>query len=300
MKTNLFFTTLIAVATGTLLATSCSSPTSKGNKFGKKFYKELSDYENFTHVSQFKAKKDSVDLIIKPLIDEYLQECADDTTKIHEFYSVYNKWVDSAMLKYSPAFINCLQKENEGVIWYIENDPNKFFLYAFEDSLNILNCKRKIAYKMHYDTLFFADETSTIAIIDMPTDSTLCLKKANDDASIQFRKANPSDLMRGIWHYRIKENMLGKWRPSWINFKENGHYNGEEWQDGRYTKVRGSYVINTVNDSTCAVSFDKRKKDQINLKGVDKFSISWASGGNEILKRHKRDTPQSLSTMFKK
>ena len=300
MKFKLLFVALVSV---TLLATSCSSPQKNGEKLGEKYFQSLTGYEKYTKLAQFRAKKDSTDQAIKPEFEKFAQKFAGDTEKMAVFYAAYNKWVDSAMVKYTSAFEKCVRTNLKDQCWYRENDPNKYHLYALTaDSLDILNCKGKIAYRLHMDTLFFADANATVAVIDFPTDSTLTLTNANDTNLVgNYRKARPNDLIIGTWHYRTMQNVLGTYRPSWTNFKETGKYSGQEWQNNWYTKTSGSYKIETINDSTCYLTEDGGRNGVVGtmkMSSTDKFKLCYKSGTPEVFKRNKKGSPKSLDCLF--
>lgn len=300
MQSKLLF---IVCAVFALIASSCSSPSREGDKLGEKYFQSLSGYEKYTKLSQFKTKKASTDLSIQPEFKKYAQKFADDTVKLAEFNASYNKWVDSAMANYTAAFENCVRKNLKDQCWYRENDPNQYHLYSLsDDTLNILNCKGSVAYRLHLDTLFFADTNATIAILDFPTDSTVRLTNANDTTLVgNYRKAKPSDLIIGTWHYRTRQNMLGTYRPSWTHYKETGKYSGQEWQDNWYTKTSGNYKIETTNDSTCYLTYDGGRNGvagTMKMQDCDKFKMCYKRGNTEIFKRNKKGMPKSLDCLF--
>ena len=209
------------------------------------------------------------------------------------------------MDKYNKSFEKLIRTTLKDQGWYREKDENKYYLYSLsDDSLNVLNCKEKIPYRLHLDTLIFSDTNNTKAIIDFPTDSTMTLTLAGDTLKGTYRKAKVQDLIVGTWrYYKFGESC-------WINYKENGRYNGQEWMDDDYwwgyitkNNIHGTYKIKQVNDSTYKLILDGARNGitgTFTMKNVDKFIHTWSNGTKETNTRIKKGSPKNLMVLFDK
>lgn len=284
---------------------SCSSG-KKGEDLAEKFNAKLTGYEKFTNIGEFRALMESAQSAIETEWKEYEGKYKNNAEKWEEFTTAYNNGVKTNMDKYNKSFEKLIRTTLIDQGWYREKDENKYYLYSLsDDSLNVLNCKEKIPYRLHLDTLIFSDTNNTKAIIDFPTDSTMTLTLAGDTLKGIYRKAKVEDLIVGNWRfYRYGESC-------WINYKENGRYNGQEWQESNYwygyiTKknVSGTYKIKQVNDTTYKIVQDGGRNganSTFHMKGVDKFYFYWNNGGGKDMHtRIKKGSPKDLMILFDK
>ncbi|MBR5027883.1 MAG: hypothetical protein IKX51_01560 [Bacteroidales bacterium] len=285
------------------------SPSHKGEKLGKKYCEVLKGYEKFETPSQFKSLKDSAMTSVRDEYNELMQSFADDSTKLNEFLAAYNTAVAEGSADFSTAYEKSIQSFFKDNAWYREKDPNKYFLYSFaDDSLNVLNCVGKIAYRLHCDTIFFADTNHTTAIVDIIGDTILSLTSAADtNYASTYRIAQFEDLIRGTWTYRPMQNYYGQWKSSWTNWKENGRYVGQEWQyndwsdNYRLVNTSGTYKFKQVNDTTYNLITDNGRNGvngKIVMNGVDKFRHYYSNGTSELKSRSKKGAVKSLDCLF--
>jgi hypothetical protein len=242
---------------------------------------------------------------IRAEYDEYINKYAMDPIKAEEFLAAFHTAKDTKNPEFNLAYEASIRAFFKKNAWYREKDRSGYYLYSFaDDSLNVLNCKEKVSYRLHLDTMFFADEDHTTAIISVRNDSILTLTNANDTSMHgTYRIAEFQDLIRGTWTYRSQKNYAGKWKSSWNNFKENGRYTGEEWQDGWYTKVSGTYKIKQINDSTYRITYDNAKNGlsgKLVMISVDKFRNYYQSGNSEVKTRSKKGKLKDLECLFDK
>ena len=292
----------------TVIVIGCS-PAKKGEKLGSKYCAKLTGFDQFTSPSQF---KDLANSALESVIIEYgksLESFANDSAKINEFVNAYNTSVAKGSSEFASAYESALRAIFKEKAWYREKDPNNYYLYSLaDDSLNVLNCKGKIAYRLHCDTLFFDDTNHTVAIVDFVGDSIMNLYKANDSNMMStYRIAQFEDLIRGTWTYRPMENYYGQWKSSWTNFKEDGRYVGQEWQwnnwtdDYRLLKTRGTYKFQQVDDTTYKLITDNGRNGvngKIVVKNVDKFRHYYRDGSSEMKSRSKKGSVKGLSCLF--
>lgn len=303
MKSNqLFFALALSVLAMAFVA---CSPASQGEKLGAKYCKSLKGYENFQSPSQFESLKAAANMNIRAEYDEYINKYAMDPIKTEEFLAAFHTAKDTKNPEFNLAYEASIRAFFKKNAWYREKDRSGYYLYSFaDDSLNVLNCKEKVSYRLHLDTMFFADEDHTTAIISIRNDSILTLTNANDTSMHgTYRIAEFQDLIRGTWTYRSQKNYAGKWKSSWNNFKENGRYTGEEWQDGWYTKVSGTYKIKQINDSTYRITYDNAKNGlsgKLVMISVDKFRNYYQSGNSEVKTRSKKGKLKDLECLFDK
>ena len=302
MKRNLQW--MIGILVLSVMVCSCSSA-KNGEKLADQFNAKLTGFEKFTNLEQYRTLLSSAQSTIQTEWNQYAEKYKNDTAKWNEFVSAYNNGVKANVDKYNNCFEKLIRTTLKDQGWYREKDENKYYLYSLsDDSLNVLNCKEKVAYCLHLDTLIFSDTNNTKAIIDFPTDSTMTLTLAGDTLKGNYRKARVEDLIVGNWrYYRYGESC-------WTNYKENGRYNGQEWKESNYwygyitkNNVSGSYKIKQVNDTTYKIILDGGKNganSTFHMKGVDKFYFKWQGGSNDYHTRIKKGTPESLMVLFDK
>lgn len=287
---------------------SCS-PAKKGEKLGSKYCTKLTGFEQFTSPSQFKELVNSAQEAVSSEYEEYLQSFTNDSAKLNEFINAFNASISKGSEEFTTAYEAMLRSFFNEKAWYREKDPNKYYLYSLaDDSLNVLNCKGKIAYRLHNDTIFFADTNNTVAIVNFISDSIMTLTKAGDTNMMStYRVAQFEDLIRGTWTYRPMQNYFGQWKTSYYNYKEDGRYTGQEWQwnnwtnDYRYINIRGSYKFKKVDDTTYRLIEDNGKNGvngKIVVKNVDKFRHYYSNGTSEMKSRSKKGSVKELSCLF--
>ena len=302
MKSNkIFFALALEVVAMAFVA---CSPASKGEKLGVKYCKELKDFENFVSPTQFENLKAAAERAVVIEYHDYMNKYAQDPQKAIEFNAAFQNTKNTKCPEFTQAYEASIRAFFKKNAWYREKDRSGYYLYSFEDdSLNVLNCKEKVAYRLHLDTMFFADKDQTAAIISISADSILTLTNVEDnDMTGTYRVAKFTDLIRGSWTYNAKKTYSGKWKSSWISYKENGRYTGEEWQDGWYTKISGTYKFKRVNDSTYNVIFDNAKNGlngKIVMTGVDKLKFYFGHT-TEVERRSKKGKLKNLEYLFDK
>jgi hypothetical protein len=95
--------------------------------------------------------------------------------------------------------------------------------------------------------------------------------------------------------------MNGRWYSSWTNYKENGRYVGQEWQNGWYLRTSGFYNVKKINDTTYNLNYDNNRNNvngKIVMEGVDKFRDYYGNGDSELKTRSKKDTVSNLNCLF--
>lgn len=278
---------------------SCS-PAKHAEKIAKTFCEQLKGYEDFTSMSDFYALRAAADSAIMEKMNICLEHYSKDSSKLEEFNTAYYAAIAPAMNEFNSAAEDFIRGKLKDQGWYREKDPNKYYLYSLsDDSLNVMNCKDKIAYRLHFDTLFFDDADSTVARIEFVEDSLIRLVNLKDESRVgTYRKAKIQDLIVGTWTFVFN----GK--SAWTTFKENGTYSGQEWQD-RYgdgwiyhTNVSGRYSVTPIDDSTYRLIEDggvNGLNHKIVMKDVDKFKQ-----GGWIRHRSKKGSPKNLDILFDK
>lgn len=303
MKSNKIFFAL-ALAVAAIAFVGCS-PASKGEKLGNKYCNVLKDFENFVTPAQFENLKVAAERAVVIEYQEYMNKYTLDPQKAYEFNAAFQNTKNSKCPEFTQAYESSIRAYFKKNAWYREKDKSGYYLYSFaDDSLNVLNCKEKVAYRLHQDTMFFADKDQTAAIISISADSILTLTNVEDNEMTgTYRIAEFEDMIRGTWTYRSQKNYSGKWKSSWNTFKENGRYNGEEWQNGWYTKVSGSFKFKQINDSTYRLIADGGRNGvagKIVMIGVDKFRHYYQGGNSEVKTRSKKGKIKKLDCLFDK
>ena len=303
MKSNKIFFAL-ALCVAAMAFVSCS-PASKGEKLGKKYCSYLKDYENYVSPTQYENLRAVAMMNVRNEYDEYINKYSMDFQKTYEFINAFNSTKDTKAPEFNQAYEASIRAYFKKNCLYRAKDHSGYYLYSFaDDSLNVLNCKEKMPYRLHLDTIFFADKDNTVATVSISHDSILTLTNANDTSMHgTYRIAEFEDMIRGTWTYRSQKTYSGKWKSSWIKYSEKGRYNGEEWQSGRYTKVSGFYKFKQINDSTYRITFDNAKNGvsgKIILNGVDKFRHYYTDGSSEVKTRSKKGKLKNLECLFDK
>ena len=302
LKESRMLRLLVFIFVGILLTqlfAGCS-PSNKGERLANKFSKALGQYDGFESLSQYVDARNNAFASIKNEFDKFVTKNSTDTANLNAFYRSYNQKVSELTFEFDSAMENCIRTKLENQGWYREKDPNKYFLYSLSnDSLNVMRFKNEVAYRLHQDTLYFADKDSTVVVISFPDDTLLRLTNAKDENSFsEYRKAEIGDMVIGTWDYY----MYGKY--SWITYGENGRYNGQEWQnlydDGYiyYIKTRGSYKFTKINDTTYNFVCDGGKNgvsSKVIMKDVDKIKAH-----SHTYTRNKKKGDYDLSILFKK
>ena len=282
---------------------ACTSPTQLGEELGNKYCDGLTGYEGFESLTQFRALKDSIEASVHDEYEKYTQKFAKNSVKLNKFLTAYDSVVAPKNADFEDTFENLVRTILNKKAWYKEKDPSKYYLYSLaEDSLNVLNCKEKISYTLHWDTIFFSDNDHTTAIVDFIGDTIMSLTNANDTSyASTYRVAEFEDLIRGTWTYRTYQNLKGRWRSSWTTFKENGRYVGQEWQNNWYVNTSGTYKFQQVDDTTYRLITDNGRNGlngKIVVKNVDQFRHYYRGGSSEVKKRRKNETLKALDCLF--
>lgn len=293
----------IIVCFSLLVAVNACTPYQNGKRVGKDYCRTCTGFDDYESVSQYVELKNKARDGVVAKYDAFLQKYAQDSVKTGKFLQGYHAAVSKHNAAFTAAYENMIRFVFKTTVWYRDKDPNKYYLYSFaDDSLNVLSCKEKIAYTLRSDSLYFADSSRTTAVVNFVSDTLLSLTNAKDTLPpALYRKARFEDLLRGTWTYRSEKNVLGKWRTSWTNHKENGRYVGQEWQYGWFRKTAGTYSLKQVNDSTYRLIYDKGKNGLdgvIVMPHVDTFRYSDNRKYSEVRKRSKRGSLKELSFLF--
>ena len=303
MKSNKIFFAL-ALCVAAMAFVSCS-PASKGKKLGNKYCSYLKDYENFVSPSQYETLRTVAMMNVRNEYDEYINKYAADFQKTYEFLSAFHTTKDTKSPEFNMAYESSIRAFFKNNCLYRAKDHSGYYLYSFaDDSLNVLNCKEKMAYRLHLDTMFFADKDQTIALVSISADSILTLTNANDTSMHgTYRLAKLKDMIRGTWLHRAQKDYRGKWKSSWIRYGENGYYNGEQWQGSRYVKISGYYKLNQINDTTCRLIVDGSKNGvtgKFDMSNPDKFRKYYSGSSSEMNTRSKKGKLKNLECLFDK
>lgn len=192
MKLQKIFFALMAA----LLLVACS-PASKGKKVAKNYCKYLTGYEFYNSPDQYQLLKMQAQNMIAPDFNKYMAEYAMNPVKKQEFLNAYNLTVTNEGRDFIFAYESAIRAKLDTVVWFLEKDENKFYLYEFtNDSLDILGCKDAVPYYLVEDTMIFDDGTK--AMIAFIGDSTMTLTNANDLNQVaEYKIATPRDMVCG-------------------------------------------------------------------------------------------------------
>ncbi len=227
MKTTAF--TFIAIS---VLFCACSSPDKEGKELGSKYCDCIGNFRTFTKFSQFKQKKDSCDRILKNDWTSYESKYMKDAVKWNAFLSAFQNTSQKTIADFNALFSTTIINSLGDKTWVKEGEQNTlYYLLRFENnSVQALNCKGEIPYKVMDDTLKFPDKTNSNILIEITSDSTMIL----------------SDLFhKSIMHYHtaeLKDEIIGRWDGS--NSVSIGFYSNESCAvSNGYSVENSSFTI---------------------------------------------------------